>query len=102
MFKKSHKLFITILLALFLMPLNVFAYSNYIIAGGENIGISINSTGIIVIGKYKIDGEHINKNMVARLIKMNSVLWKKDFFLLTFQNLRAIIFFRITLENLSP
>lgn len=65
MFKKSHKMIITILLTLFLIPLNVFAYSNYIIAGGENIGISINSTGIIVIGKYKINGQHINKDIKA-------------------------------------
>lgn len=43
------------LIATFIMPQNVFAYSKYIIAGGENIGIQINNKGVIVAGFYKID-----------------------------------------------
>ena len=42
-----------------LSPLNVFAYSNKIIVGGENIGINIKSEGILVVGFYKVDGESI-------------------------------------------
>ncbi len=44
-----------IILILLLFPLNVFAYSNYIIPGGDNIGIEVNNDGIIVIGFYKIN-----------------------------------------------
>lgn len=55
MFKK-HK--ITTLLMLLLIniifPLNVFAYSDYILAGGQNIGIQLNSKGIVVVGTYDI------------------------------------------------
>ena len=42
-----------------LLPYNIFAYSKYVIPGGENIGIQINSQGLIVVGFYKINGEYI-------------------------------------------
>ena len=38
-----------------IIPTQVLAYSDYIIAGGENIGIELNSDGIIVVGTYKIN-----------------------------------------------
>lgn len=47
-----------ILLCLLLIPLNVLAYSDQIIPGGETIGIEINSDGIMVIGFYQIDGKY--------------------------------------------
>ncbi len=46
------------LLLLLLFPLNVLAYSNYIIPGGDNIGIEVNNKGIIVIGFYKINDKY--------------------------------------------
>ena len=49
-----------LLLSLLLIPMNVLAYSDYIIPGGETLGIEINSDGIMVIGFYQIDGK-INK-----------------------------------------
>ena len=53
---KKHKLnnLVLLLLVSVIMPLNVFAYSDYILAGGQNIGIQINSDGILVVGTYKI------------------------------------------------
>jgi len=57
--KKFKKLFISILLSLFIIPINTLAYSDYIIAGGENIGISINGNGIIIVGTYKVNGKNI-------------------------------------------
>ncbi|MDO5569047.1 MAG: SpoIVB peptidase, partial [bacterium] len=39
-------------------PSTALAYSEYIIAGGENIGIQLNSTGIIIVGTYQIDGKN--------------------------------------------
>jgi len=50
------KIIITILITL-LFPLNVFAYSNYIIPGGTNIGIEVYNKGIMVIGFYKINNK---------------------------------------------
>jgi stage IV sporulation protein B len=54
-FKNFKKAFMTLLLA-FIIPLNVFAYSDRIIAGGENIGISLNAKGIIIVGTYEVNG----------------------------------------------
>ncbi len=58
MYMKKLKL----LLVLFLIPTQVFAYSNRIIAGGENIGINVTSNGILVVGFYKVDGKNIKSN----------------------------------------
>lgn len=37
---------------LLIMPLNVFSYSDYLIASGENIGIKLKSKGIIILDTY--------------------------------------------------
>ncbi len=42
-----------------LLPLNILAYSENVIPGGENIGIEINSEGLIVVGFYKVNGKYI-------------------------------------------
>lgn len=47
-----------LLLSLLLLPMNVLAYSDYIIPGGETLGIEINSDGIMVIGFYQINGKY--------------------------------------------
>ena len=54
-FKKFKKTSLTLLLSLFIIPFNVFAYSNYLIPGGENIGIQIQSKGIIIVGMYEVN-----------------------------------------------
>lgn len=38
------------------IPQTLFAYSDYIIPGGENIGIQINSNGVLVVGTYAVEG----------------------------------------------
>ena len=55
MFNK-HKLtvFLLLLLINIMVPLNVLAYSDYIIAGGQNIGIQLNSNGVLIVGTYKV------------------------------------------------
>jgi len=54
-FKKlKNKAMLLLTLTLFI-PTNVFAYSKYIIAGGENIGIELKSDGIIIVGTYKVN-----------------------------------------------
>lgn len=49
-----------IIITLLVFPIHVLAYSDFIIPGGENVGIEINSKGIMVIGFYKINGK-LNK-----------------------------------------
>ena len=39
-------------LTLIIFPINTLAYSKYLIPGGENIGINIQSNGILVVGFY--------------------------------------------------
>jgi len=58
-FKKIKKTTFLILLTLISIPINTLAYSDYIIAGGQNIGIEIKSKGVMVVGTYEIDGKNI-------------------------------------------
>lgn len=53
MFLKIKK--ITLLLLTFIIPLNVYAYSKYVIAGGNSVGIKINTNGVIIVGSYLVD-----------------------------------------------
>lgn len=55
--KKKVAIVLAHLYILFL-PISVFAYSDKIIVGGDNIGIHIDSKGILVIGFYKVDGKY--------------------------------------------
>lgn len=52
MFKKVC---IFLLLTFLLIPSTICAYSDYIYAGGENIGIDIKAEGVIIVGTYKIN-----------------------------------------------
>ena len=48
--------YIGFLLSLLLLPTIVFAYSNKVILGGQNVGIEINANGVLVVGFYKVNG----------------------------------------------
>ena len=50
----KNKILLPSLLALFIIPNTILAYSDYIIAGGENIGIELNSKGVIIVGTYDV------------------------------------------------
>ncbi len=71
---KLHKLFV--LLLLFIMPLNVFAYSNFVVPGGETVGIEVNSKGVLVVGFYKVNDAYIARNagfeVGDRILKMEN------------------------------
>ena len=56
MLKKFQKLTL-VLLSLFI-PLNALAYSNKIIAGGDTVGIKLNTKGILIVGSYDINGHN--------------------------------------------
>ena len=53
---------IFVLLLLFIMPINVFAYSKYVIPGGETVGIEVNSKGVLIVGFYKVGDAYIAKD----------------------------------------
>lgn len=48
-----------LLLMLLLIPMNILAYSENIIVGGETIGIEAYSKGVVVVGFYKVNGKYI-------------------------------------------
>ena len=55
MFKKhTLKTLLLLLLVNIMIPLEVLAYSDYILAGGQNIGIELNSNGVLIVGTYKV------------------------------------------------
>ena len=54
MIKKIKKIYLLLLISLTLLPSSVYAYSDYIIASGKNIGIELNATGIIIVGTYDV------------------------------------------------
>lgn len=68
MFFKKIKNTIIIFLSLFIsMPQTIFAYSDYIIASGENVGIRINSNGILVVGLYEINNTYPAKDQGIKI-----------------------------------
>jgi len=74
-FKKTC---IVLLLAFLLIPSNVYAYSEYIYAGGENIGIEIKTNGVVVVGTYKINKNDLQDFVV--LANMTSKFYAVHFF----------------------
>lgn len=66
-FKKIKKTCLAFLLTLLIIPTYVFAYSDYIIAGGENIGIELKSKGVMVVGLYKVNDSYPAKEAGIRV-----------------------------------
>lgn len=58
-FKKLLNIF---LLLTFFIPNIVFAYSDKVILGGDNIGISVDTKEVIVVGFYKVNNKYIAKS----------------------------------------
>lgn len=71
--KKSFQIFAVLL---FSMPYMVYAYSDYIIASGKNIGIEIKPKGVLVVGTYAVNGDKIallsDIRIGDKIIKVNS------------------------------
>lgn len=76
-FKPKKQRLLMLLLALIMIPIQVFAYSDYIIAGGENIGIELRSNGIMIVGTYEVDGKspsiEANLKIGDKIIAINDV-----------------------------
>lgn len=87
-FKKiKFKRTLLFLLLLLIMPTCVLAYSDYLIPGGENIGIELESKGIMIVGTYQVENHnpaldaglkvgdkitHINNTVVNNINEMIS------------------------------
>ncbi len=56
------KKILTIIIISLFFPITIFGYSEFLIPGGENIGISIDTKGLIVVGFYKVDGKYLAKD----------------------------------------
>ena len=84
-FKKLKSFIAIFLVATFIMPQSLLAYSNYIVAGGENIGLSINNKGIIIAGFYKVGDKYpgydagLNKGYVIKRANDKEVSSIDDF-----------------------
>lgn len=84
-FKKLKSFIAIFLVATFIMPQSLLAYSKYIVAGGENIGLSINNKGIIIAGFYKVGDKYpgydagLNKGDVIKRANDKEVLGIDDF-----------------------
>ena len=72
----KNKLLILLTLSFLIIPKITLAYSDYIIAGGENIGIELNSSGVIIVGTYEVEGNNpakkANLKNGDKIIKINN------------------------------
>ena len=76
MILKKFKSFLAIILvATFIMPQLILAYSDYIIAGGENIGLQVKNKGLIVAGFYKVSNIYPAKDA---LLEKGDTIVKAD------------------------
>ena len=75
-FKKIKNNLFMLILTILIIPEFVLAYSSHIIAGGENIGIELNSKGVIIVGTYEVDGKNPAKeaglNTGDKIIEINN------------------------------
>lgn len=58
---KRKLLLLFAVLTLFI-PDIIYAYSDKVVLGGENIGISVNTKDILVVGFYKVNGQNIQSD----------------------------------------
>lgn len=58
--KVKNKLLIFLTILTLIIPFSTLAYSNKVILGGENIGIEVESNGIIIVGFYQVNNKNIN------------------------------------------
>lgn len=71
-FKKIKNSYLLILLTLLIIPCYVKAYSDYILVGGENIGIELNSKGVLIVGNYEVN--NINPAKEAGLLNGDKIV----------------------------
>ena len=57
----KQKLLSFLFLIIYIIPINIYAYSDKVILGGDNIGISVNTKEVLVVGFYKVNDKYIAK-----------------------------------------
>ncbi len=62
-----------LLLAFFILPINAFALSKYLVPGGENVGITIHNNGVLVVGFYETENEKSNLKIGDIIISINDM-----------------------------
>ena len=59
------------------IPISVYAYSDYIMASGKNIGIELKSNNLIIVGSYKIDDYNVldesDLRIGDKIVKINNI-----------------------------
>ncbi len=73
----KRKLLYFLLSFIFIIPINVLAYTKYLIPGGETIGIKVETDGVYVVGFYKVNGKDLAKKsgfiIGDRIIAINDI-----------------------------
>jgi len=72
---KNKLCLLLLLLTIYMIPFSVYAYSNKVIPGGENIGIELNSKGVLIVGFYNIGSNSPGKDAG---LKIGDVITKVD------------------------
>ena len=67
------KTFLSILLSILFIPTFVFGYSDYLIVGGENIGINIKTDGVMVVGTYSKTTSKLKNGDIILKVNNNDV-----------------------------
>lgn len=65
---KNKKIFLKLItIVFFIIPISTLAYSQYVIPGGQTIGIEVNSKSVLIVGFYEVDGKKIAKDAGFKL-----------------------------------
>ena len=83
------KLIRFLILTYLFIPICVFAYSDYIIASGKNIGIELKSDNVIVVGAYVIDNH--NNLIESELSLGDKILKLNDYDISSVEDLQNTI-----------
>lgn len=64
-------------LIIMFIPIEIFAYSDYVSLGGKTLGIKVDTKGVMVIGFYKVNGKYNKGNPALAngdyIIKVNDI-----------------------------
>lgn len=78
--KKLKKFCLLLLVSVYFIPNYVFAYSEYIVASGKNIGIELKGESVIVVGTYEVGNKNpakdANLQTGDRIVKINGTTVK--------------------------
>lgn len=69
-----RKFIFLVIMLLLVIPGYTYAYSDYVIASGENIGIKLKSKGIIVMGRYDDTNTSLEKGDIIVSVENNNNL----------------------------